>query len=280
MLLGRLSSIAAVAATCSPILVAATFALDGISVASAQTMPAQPAAVVAPACKGITDATRLDQTLTRTAARLRRGEPVKIVAIGSSSTAGAGATSPAASYPSRLEIELRARFPNVPITVLNRGINGDRANEMLARFERDVIAEKPDLVLWQVGSNSLLRDEPIEPATLRITEGVARIKEIGADVVLMNPQFAPKIIIRHDIDGMVTLIDAAAKANNVGVFRRYTLMRHWRLVDGMEFSTFLSPDELHLNDWSYACIAKLLAGSIAEAATRGSATAVAMPSTR
>src|SRR5262249_19073894 len=132
----------------------------------------------------------------------------------------------------------------------------------------------------QVGSNSLLRDEPIAPATLRITEGVARIKEIGADVVLMNPQFAPKIIIRHDIDGMVTLIDAAANANNVGVFRRYTLMRHCRLVDGMEFSPFLSPDELPLNDWSYACIAKLLAGSIAEAATRGSATAVAMPSAR
>ena len=28
---------------------------------------------------------------------------------------------------------------------------------MLARFARGVIAEKPDLVLWQVGSNAVLR---------------------------------------------------------------------------------------------------------------------------
>jgi acyl-CoA thioesterase I len=278
MLRSRLSSVAAVAATSSAILVG-TFALDRAPTASAQTVSAQTAAP-APACKALADATRLDHVLTRTAARLRRGDPITIVAIGSSSTAGAGASSPAASYPSRLEAELRTRFPHVPITVLNRGVNGERANDMLARFERDVIAEKPDLVLWQIGSNSLLRDDPIEPATLRIKEGVARLKEIGADVVLMNPQFAPKIITRHNIDGMVTLIDTAAKAANVSVFHRYRVMRHWKQVEGMDFSAFLSPDELHHNDWSYSCIAKLLAASIAEAATRPATTAHALPSGR
>ena len=36
-----------------------------------------------------------------------------------------------------------------------------------------------------------------------------------------------------------------------------------------------SPDGLHLNDWSYACFAKALGASIAEAATRPTATAAA-----
>ncbi len=43
-------------------------------------------------------------------------------------------------------------------------------------------------------------------------------------------------------------------------------MRYWRLTEDIPFDTFVSPDELHMNDWSYGCVAKLLAGAIAEAA--------------
>jgi len=288
MLPERISSVAAVASSFAAAVVITTFALDRAPPAWAQTVTkpsASAAQIVSPqvatqACRAVAADTRLDHTLTHTAALLRAGEPIKIVAIGSSSTAGAGASSPGNAYPSRLEAELRARFPHVQITVVNRGVNGERANEMLARFDQDVLAEKPDLVVWQVGSNSVLHDDPVEPSTLRIQEGVARVKATGADIVLMNPQFAPKIITKHDVDGMVALIDMAAKASNVSVFHRFSVMRHWKQADGMEFSAFLSPDELHMNDWSYACIGKLLANSIAEAATRPAATAHALPSVR
>jgi hypothetical protein len=67
---------------------------------------------------------------------------------------------------------------------------------------------------------------------------------------------------------MVALIATEAKRTNVGLFRRFALMRHWREVEGQPFENFVSPDELHMNDWSYACVAKVLAGAIAEAATR------------
>ncbi len=65
------------------------------------------------------------------------------------------------SYPSRLQVELEALMPRVPITVVNRGVNGEESHDMLARFERDVLAEHPDLVVWQVGSNAVLRDRPL-----------------------------------------------------------------------------------------------------------------------
>jgi hypothetical protein len=45
------------------------------------------------------------------------------------------------------------------------------------------------------------------------------------------------------------------------------------VAENIPFSKFLSPDELHMNDWSYACVAKLLGGAIAEAATRPAQTA-------
>src|SRR2546423_1793275 len=95
------------------------------------------------------EATSLEHTPIRFRERIAQGLPIKIVAIGSSSTFGSGASSPAASYPSRLEAELKAQLPGLPITVLNKGIGGEEAAQMVARFDADVIDENPDLVLWQ-----------------------------------------------------------------------------------------------------------------------------------
>jgi hypothetical protein len=95
------------------------------------------------------------------------------------------------------------------------------------------------------------------------------------DVVLINPQYAPKVITKHDVDGMVDLIHLTAKETNVDLFERFAVMRYWRLTEDIPFSTFISPDELHMNDWSYGCIAKLLAGAIHEAAGRSTVTATA-----
>ncbi len=139
---------------------------------------------------------------------------------------------------------------------------------MLARFDRDVFAEKPDLVLWQVGSNSVLRDRPLKDANAPLHDGLKRLHEAGVDVVLINPQYSPKVITKHDVDGMVDLIDLTAKEANVDLFQRFAMMRLLAARPRhLPFSTFISPDELHMNDWSYGCIAKLLAGAIHEAAT-------------
>jgi acyl-CoA thioesterase-1 len=224
-------------------------------------------------CTAPSELIRLHNPLKRMTAKIAAGQPVKIVAIGSSSTAGAGASSPAMNYPSRLQAELQALMPRIPVEVLNRGINGEEAPDMVARFERDVFAEQPDLVLWQVGSNSVLRDRPIREANAQLKDGLKRLREHGADVILINPQYAPKVIAKHEVDAMVDLIDSTAKQTNVDLFQRYALMRYWRLTEDIPFSVFTSADDLHMNDWSYGCIAKLLAGSIHEAATRPTLTA-------
>jgi lysophospholipase L1-like esterase len=238
-------------------------------------------ATVSPRCSAPTELGQLGQPLPRVARLLASRRPIKIVALGSSSTAGAGASSPEASYPSRLAIELAQRFPRAEITVLNRGVNGEEAGDMLARLETSVVAEKPDLVLWQVGTNAVLRDQPLPPASSLIQEGLARLKATGADVILIDPQFVPKVIAKAEAEGMVKLLATAAKQYGVNLFQRFALMRHWRERDGMAFETFVSPDQLHMNDWSYACVAKMLGGAIAEAATRrttsASASASALP---
>jgi hypothetical protein len=159
--------------------------------------------------------------------------------------------------------------------VLNRGANGEEAADMLARFETGVIAEKPHLVLWQVGTNSLLRDRPLDPRGTLLHEGIMRLKGIRADIVLVDPQFAPRVIAKPAVDDMLALLAKVAKEERVGVFHRFAMMRRWHETEKLPFEAFVSPDGLHMNDWSYACLAKGIGVAIAEAATRPTATASA-----
>jgi lysophospholipase L1-like esterase len=268
--------------------------------ASAQVLTVHPAAPVAPpasadaaqpaalsaaapsqapgfACSAPAEFTRLNYPLRHTARRLASGEPLTIVAIGSSSTAGAGASSPAASYPSRLAVELKQRFPTHDIIVLNRGVNGEMTEQMMARFESGVIAAHPDLVLWQVGTNSVLRDRPLRSHSVLLHEGITQLKEAGTDVVLIDMQFAPRVLAKPETPGMEDQIAVAAKDESVDLFRRFAVMRNWHDVQHIPFDAFVAPDELHMNDWGYGCVAKLLAAGIADAATRPIASAAARP---
>jgi lysophospholipase L1-like esterase len=242
--------------------------------AYAESLPSS--AAVPAACAAPAALTQLAQPLNRLHNKLRAGDPIRIMALGSSSTAGAGASTQANSYPSRLEVELRALMPKADITVINRGVNGDESAQMLARFEQTVDTDKPDLILWQVGSNALLRDHPLEPSAKLINQGVERMKSLGADVVLIDPQFAPKVLAKIDVDDMVELIETAAKHASVNLFHRFATMRYWRQAANIPYNVILSEDELHMNDWSYGCLAKLLAHSIAEASNRSTVTATAV----
>ena len=226
-----------------------------------------------PACKVVANLDRLDYPLARVARHLDEDRSIKIVAIGSSSTAGAGASSPEASYPSRLQAELTQHFLWNDITVLNRGANGEEAPDMLARFDTSVIAERPDLVIWQMGTNSVLRDRPFDPKATVLHEGLARLKAVHADVILLDPQFAPKFNAKPDAEEVVAQIAATAKEQSVDLFHRFALMRRWHQSDHLPFDAFVSPDGVHMNDWSYGCLAKWMSAAIVEAATRPTATA-------
>ena len=230
----------------------------------------------APACATPLDLIRLANPLPHLAQKIAAGDAITIVAIGSSSTSGAGASSPAANYPSRLSVELQQHFPKSSFTMHNRGVNGEEIGDMLARFDSSVIAAKPDLVLWQLGTNAVIRGHQLGDHGLLIREGLAKIHAIGADVVLIDPQFAPKVIAKPDAESMVALISATAKQADVDLFRRFELMHHWREVGHLAFETFVSPDGLHMNDWSYACMAKGLGNAIAEAAQRPVLSATAL----
>jgi acyl-CoA thioesterase I len=202
----------------------------------------------------------------RIATRIGRRESLTIVAVGSSSTQGVGATTPDLSYPSRLEAELKERFPAVVIRVINRGKGGEDAPEELARLDRDVIALHPDLVIWQVGTNAVLRRDDLAADRVLIERGVAQLKASGSDVVLMDLQYAPRVIARPGYGEMERLIAQVAEHTGVGLFHRFEIMQHWQppaQAAGQEDAATVGWDGLHMTDRGYFCLAASLAEALA-----------------
>jgi acyl-CoA thioesterase I len=216
-------------------------------------------------CSVPPDLAALGAPLPHTAARLAAGQPLTIVALGSSSTEGLGATRPALNYPSRLSAWLEARFPGVPIRVVNRGVGGEMTEQMLARLDRDVLAEKPDLVIWQLGTNSVLHDvDPADEGELA-RSGVERLKAAGADVILMDLQYAPAVLVHGGYRETLHALASVARSEDIALFRRFAVMRDWAEEGRMTLAVMLSADRLHMSDASYDCLARQLARGIAAA---------------
>src|SRR5436189_6111994 len=97
----------------------------------------------------------LKYPLPNFSAALRGKDPVKIVAIGSSSTAGREDVVP---YPSRLEMYLRRKYANPRIDVINRGKGGEEASGVLMRVDTDVYGAATALVVWQRGTCAVVRN--------------------------------------------------------------------------------------------------------------------------
>jgi lysophospholipase L1-like esterase len=202
-------------------------------------------------------------SLPHVASKLASGEPVVIVAFGSSSTAGTGTTSPEFTYPNRLAAQLHRQYPPADITVINRGQGGEDAPEMMKRLQTAVLDMKPDLVIWQVGTNAVLRNlDPTDTARL-VEEGIARIQAAGADLVLVDPQYSPKVTERGEsVSKMVKLLGKVAELRHVGFFPRFEVMRDWHERQAIPIDNFVIADGLHMNDWGYACFAQLLGDDI------------------
>jgi lysophospholipase L1-like esterase len=195
------------------------------------------------------------------AAALRRADGARIIAFGSSSTAGSGASGPGQAYPAQLQARLRAALGQ-RVAVLNRGRGGEDGDAMVGRLARDVIADRPDLVIWQLGANAALRRMDPEAFARAVRRGVGMLRQAGIDVVLMDNQRAPRIAAspgHRRFDAI--LAEVAATTPGVTLFSRGALMDGWAAA-GLPSEALLVPDGLHHNDRGYACLADALAAAL------------------
>lgn len=213
-------------------------------------------------CRTKVDLLTLADALPMTRHRLAEGIGLVIVAIGSSSTAGHGASAPDRRYPAQLGALLRAHYPKQTIEVLNRGVGGETAAQMVARFDRDVVAHRPHLVLWQTGANDAMRGVDPDEFAATIDHGLALLRAHRLDVVLIVPQYAPKLLATPKSEIYRARMHEVAARRGVPVFRRHSIMRELATSRPDALRQVLSPDGLHLNDIGYRCLAIQLTTAI------------------
>lgn len=227
--------------------------------------------------------------LTNLAARLRlKARPaVKIVALGSSTTAGEGGI---VAYPYRLEALLRARYapqpqPRPMIDVLNRGVGGEEAPQEFDRLEDDVVAEQPCLVIWQVGTNAVWQSPDSNPPPPSLDEtiaavrrGVARLHQAcRTDIILMDPQYTPAMLTPDKIAATRAMVEAIASVAfdlKVNLFRRFAFMQRWHVVENIPIALLVDPtdgNQLHDSDWATQLLTQLLMDQIVDAVARAGA---------
>lgn len=202
--------------------------------------------------------------LAHTRAALATNQPLLVVALGSSSTRGWMATNIAHSYPALLQRELNDALPAADFAIVNRGIGGQDAPEELARLDADVLALRPQLVIWQVGANGAVRDAP--PSTFKqlVEEGIAKLKAAGSDVILMDNQRSPRLLAAPEHAVMDNALREVAERGHVNLFSRGGLMDRWQ-QEGAPYDDFVAADGFHMNNRGYACLARALAYTIAAA---------------
>ncbi len=123
---------------------------------------------------------------------LLSGRSVRIVAIGSSSTEGVGASAPTRSYPAQLRALLNLALPATEFEVINLGVGGETAAATVERLRRDLPKQRPDLVIWQVGTNDGLRDVPIGDYERTLRSALGFLRQRGDDVMLVGMQWTRK----------------------------------------------------------------------------------------
>jgi lysophospholipase L1-like esterase len=185
---------------------------------------------------------------------------VKVLAIGSSSTVGVGASTPAATYVAKLETDLEGSLKGFDFLVVGRGLSGEEAQGAADRMKREVAQAQPDLVVWQVGTNDALRHVGLDRFRECLKTTLAWLKEQRVDVVLVDPQYGDALARDDYYERVVAAVAEVARESRVLLVDRFESMRELARQHGDRF--YLAADNLHLNDMGHRCMAEQLTRSI------------------
>jgi acyl-CoA thioesterase-1 len=213
-------------------------------------------------CDVPAELTRVEVSLPHLSERLQGGNPVKIVAIGGASTTGAAAGSPDLAYPHRLQEILDRWYAAVPITVVNKGVPRQTAQQMLERFPSDVIAEDPILVIWETGTTDAVRGVELDDFAAALEAGIDQLKTRSIDIILIDMQFSRSTVTVIDFERYLSTLHKVGEVNELYVFPRFEMMRYWSEQNVFNFDGVAKEERASLAASVYECIARRLAEAI------------------
>jgi lysophospholipase L1-like esterase len=121
--------------------------------------------------------------------------------------------------------ELLRLRPSARIRLINSGRIMDDLPGNIARLDNDVLRHKPDLVVWQIGTNDVVWRGIANNAKEMLSDAVTRLKAASTDVVLLDLQYAPLVLAATRHTRMEKIIVEVAREQKVGHFPRFLLMK-------------------------------------------------------
>jgi lysophospholipase L1-like esterase len=203
--------------------------------------------------------------LTKTAKALAGGRDVVIAVLGGASTVGLAAGGASLAWTARLSSVLAGRFPSAHIKVVNLAVARQTAKAAAERLVRDVLPLKPTLVIWETGTMEAVRGIDVDEFRETVQAGINELRAAGIEVVLMNMQFSRETDAMIQFGPYLTAIRELAEANDVPLFRRRGIMRHWAESDLLDLRTRDDAKRRQLAAKLYDCIGRAMADFV----TRG-----------
>jgi len=204
-----------------------------------------------------------EPALPKTARALAEGREAVIVALGGASTLGRAAGAAERGWPARMAAALAARFPSARIKMVNLGVPRQTAKEAAARLERDVLPLKPVLVIWETGTMEAVRGIDIDDFQETLQTGIDDLLSAGIEVVLMNMQFSRRTHAMINFAPYLIALREVADVNDVAVFRRHGIMRHWAETGALDLGVSGKEERRKLAVKLYDCIGRAAAEFIA-----------------
>ena len=205
--------------------------------------------------------------IPRTMAKIKSGEPVKIVCWGDSVTVGYCATAPEKRYVDLFTSMLNEKYPKANIEVINESYSGsttaqwvfpDEFPKETCDFEKRVISHKPDLVTMEFVNDSGMSMDTVKRTYNRILE---RFREEGIEWIIITPHFiipgwmgADKYQCEEP-RGFVHYARKLAAENNVAVADAAERWNHLK-YEGIPFYTYLTNGINHPDDRGHRLFAE------------------------
>ncbi len=242
--------------------IAGRLAVAGLSLGflSAPGLRAEDAPQLSAQCQAPAADIAAPAPLPNLAATLAGHKKIRILAIGSSSTYGIGASSRSRNYPAQLHEILAKALNGVDVEIVNRGVSGEVAATTAERLRSEVAVERPDLVLWQLGTNDALSRVAPEQFEETVRSTVNWLKAEKIDVVLVGLQYTPKLARDDNYKAVRDALLKIASEENILYIRRYEAMQF--ISRARATPTMMSADDFHLNDLGYRCMAEHIAQAV------------------
>jgi hypothetical protein len=207
-----------------------------------------------------------ESALPKVADAIKSGHSLDILVIGSrSSTINPTMnTSEVSAYPGRLQVALKQKLPSIAVNLSVEIQAKKAAEEVAAGLPKLMEGKKPTLVIWQTGTVDAMRSVDPEDFRTAVAEGVAALKEAGADVILMNPQYSPRTETMISAPPYLDNMRVVAQQHEVPLFDRFAIMRHWN--ESGEFDLFSTFHGVELAKRVHGCLGRALAQFVIDAA--------------